>query len=127
MDKRKTERVQFFQLSTERSIQPVWVFRQTHAEAVLGLLFDIGASGAQVLTTKSDELFDEKPYQLIVHADDDPVREALKVNVRRCWSRGEGTMYVRNGLIFEETVSLPHLFAIHEVEPRWLRCELLPL
>lgn len=125
MEKRKVERVQFFQMSTGRDIQPVWVFRQNYPEAVLGLLLDITSAGAQVLTNKLQEL-DEMDYKLVIHLGEDFAEESLAVNVRRRWSRPEGTLYVRHGFAFEEQVAVqPMLSALH-AGVNWLRCELVP-
>jgi hypothetical protein len=121
-ERRRSERVQFFQLVTDKDIEPIWVFRQTYPEAILGLLLDINAVGVQVLTNKSQELSGDD-FRMIVHAGD----EVVKVNVRRCWSSLEGTLYMRNGFAFDEQASLPAMLAALAEGASWLRCELLPL
>lgn len=126
MEKRKSERVQFFQLSMDKDIKPVWVFGQTDPEATLGLLIDITPDGAQVITNKSQELVADD-YRLIAYTSEAPDREVLTVNVRRCWSRLDGTLYIRNGLVFDEQISVQPLLVARDAGSRWLRCELLPL
>lgn len=126
MEKRKSERVQFFQLSMDKDIKPVWVFGQTDPEATLGLLIDITPDGAQVITNKSQELVADD-YQLIAYTSEAPGREVLTVKVRRCWSRLDGTLYIRNGLVFDEQISVQPLLVARDAGSRWLRCELLPL
>jgi len=126
MEKRSSDRVQFFQVGTGKDIHPVWVFRQTSPGAVLGLLLDIGANGAQVLTSKTQDLAGGN-YRLIVHADDTPGKEALSVNVRCRWSQHDGTLYIRNGLIFDEEALVDEVHALQGGGMHWLRCELLRL
>jgi hypothetical protein len=126
MEKRSSERVQFFQVGTGKDIQPVWVFRQTVPGAILGLLLDIGANGAQVLTDKSQDLAGGS-YRLVVHGEGNSGEAALSVNAGCRWSQHEGTLYIRNGLIFDEEALVDELHALQNGEPRWLRCELLPL
>jgi hypothetical protein len=128
MEKRKSERVQFFQVGTGKDIQPVWVFRQIHPEATLGLLLDIGANGAQVLTDKSQNLHDAD-YRMIIHGADVFSEATLIVNGRCRWSQRQGTLYVRHGLVFDEEASDSELQALQlqKCESGWLRCELLPV
>jgi len=128
MEKRKSERVQFFQVGTGRNIEPVWVFRKASPGAILGLLLDIGANGAQVLTDKSQNL-SGGAYRLIVHAESESGAAALTLmmNARCRWSRHEGTLYIRNGLIFDEEASVDEVLALQQSESHWLRCELLLL
>ncbi len=126
MEKRKSERVQFFQMDTGKDIQPIWVFRQIYPEATLGLLLDIGTNGAQVLTSKSEQLAG-KSYRLIVQAGETDEKEALAVNVRCCWSRQDGTLYTSNGLIFDKPSSIQEVLAASDAGTRWFRCEMLPL
>jgi hypothetical protein len=127
MEKRKSERVQFFQVGTGRDIQPVWVFRKTSPGAILGLLLDIGGNGAQVLTDKSQDLAGGS-YRLIAHSETVPGAAAftLMLNARCRWSQSEGTLYIRNGLIFDEEVSVDEVQALQPGESSWLRCEMLP-
>jgi hypothetical protein len=126
MEKRKSERVQFFQVHADRDLQPVWVFHQAHPEAILALLLDISTDGAQVLTDKSQYL-EGGAYRLIVHADDTTGAVAVEVNVLCNWSQREGTLYIRNGLAFNEEVSVQGVLASFNAKSRWLRCELLEL
>jgi hypothetical protein len=119
-ERRRSERVQFFQLATDKDIEPIWVFRQTYPEAILGLLLDINAVGVQVLTNKAHELTGDT-YRMIVHAGDEVV------TVRRRWSALEGTLYMRNGFAFDEQANLPALLTALAEGASWLRCELLPL
>jgi hypothetical protein len=80
-ERRRSERVQFFQLAKDKDIEPVWVFRQTYPESILGLLLDISSVGIQVLTNKSQALT-AASYRMVVHAGN----ENVTLNVRRCWS-----------------------------------------
>jgi hypothetical protein len=124
MEKRKSERVQFFQVDAGKDIQPVWVFHQTHPGSKLGLLIDIGENGAQVLTGKSEELAGET-FLLIVHSGEVSCEDLLKVTVRCRWSQQDGGLYVRNGLTFEERASVQAVLKKWDAGTRWLRCELL--
>lgn len=125
MEKRKVERVQFFQMSTGKDIQPVWVFRQHNPEAVLGLLLDITSQGAQVLTNKFQEL-DGEDYELAIRLGEDFAEESFTVKVGRRWSRPEGTLYLRHGFAFEEPLSMQTMLSALHVGVNWLRCELVP-
>ena len=122
MERRKSERVQFFQVSTDQEIRPVWVFRQTYPEAILGLMIDIAPDGAQILTSRSPELTHDA-YLLAVHAGNRP----MMANIRRIWSRPDGTLYARNGFSFDDRASLKSVLLASGVRPTWLRCELLPM
>jgi uncharacterized protein (DUF111 family) len=102
------------------------VFRQTVPDAILGLLLDFGANGAQVLTDKSQDLAGGS-YRLIVHGVETSGDAALSVNAACRWSQHEGTLYIRNGLIFDEEALVDELHSLHNGAPRWLRCELLRL
>jgi hypothetical protein len=126
MEKRKSERVQFFQVRADRDLQPVWVFRQTYPGAILALLLDISTDGARVLTDKSQDL-EGGVYRLVVHADDTPGAVALAANVRCNWSQRDGTLYISNGLAFDEEVWVQGILASFNANSRWLRCELLEL
>ena len=125
MEKRKSERVQFFQLGTGKNIQPIWVFSEDDTDAIAGLLLDISPEGAQVLINKSEEL-DGENYQMIIHLGEDSAEAPKAVNIRRLWSHPEGTLYIRNGFDFEEQYSLPAMPASAGTGTSWLRCELLP-
>jgi hypothetical protein len=126
VEKRKSERVQFFQMGAGNDIRPVWVFRKTLPEAKLGLVVDIGADGVQILTDKSENL-SGGDFQLIVYVDGTPDDNLLRVNARCLWSRQEGSLYNRNGLIFEEKISVQQVLAGRDAGTKWLRCELLSL
>jgi len=124
MEKRKSKRVQFFQLGTGKDMQHLWVFRKTYPEATLGLLIDITPEGAQILTSKENAL-QETAYRLTIHTDTE--QQALTIDAFCCWSRPNGTLYSSNGLSFAESASLQTISAAHEAGCRWLRCELAPL
>jgi hypothetical protein len=128
MDKRANQRVQFFNLDLKDEIQPIWVFRRTSPESVLGLLIDISTSGVQVLTDKGSPLSGDT-FQLTIHCDDE-LSIALIVN--RKWSLAEGTLYHRNGFSIEveEVRHIPGAEIVIEGQAsgkRWHRCELLSL
>lgn len=124
MEKRKAERVKFFQLGMGTEIQPIWVFRQTCPESTLGLLLDISADGAQVLPHRSNERPGET-YCLVIQQLDKPGNEVLRATVWCCWSHDDGTLYTRSGFIFDEQASVQRVLAVHDAGSRWLRCELL--
>ena len=126
MEKRKPEKVQFFQLGAGKDIQPIWVFRQTNPGAVLGLLLEIGTNGAKVLTERSHDL-SGGAYQLIVYAVDQPGGELLKANVQCLWSKHDGTLYIHNDLVFKHEVTVQEVLDLLHLGSGWLRCELLPL
>jgi hypothetical protein len=127
MEKRKTERVQFFQLPQDRDLMPVWVFRRDHPDNVLGLLVDIGADGVQIFTDKSSTL-EADAYRLIVHADETEDSQSVSLQVRRLWSKPEGNLYIRNGFTFETgedaTSPIEQVLASRDAGKQWLRCEL---
>ncbi len=124
MDKRKSERVQFFQVAAGDDIRPIWVFRGNHAGSVLGLLLDIGMEGVQVLTSKADELAVEF-YRLIVYIGDAPGGPGLALDVHHRWSRLEGTLYRRNGLAFDEQTDIQPVLDARDTGTRWFRCEIV--
>jgi len=128
MENRKSERVQFFQLGAGSNIHPVWVFRQTNPDAVLGLLLDIGADGAKILTDKAHDLAGQA-YRLMIHGGNVPNEPTLTINGRCRWSQNQGTLYINNGLIFDETITGDELLELERQKREfgWLRCELLPL
>ena len=126
MEKRKSERVQFFQMGEGNDIRPVWVFRKTLPEAKLGLLVDIAADGVQILTDKSENLCGGS-FLLIVYAYGTPDDNLLRVNARCLWSRQEGSLYTRSGMIFEEKTSVQPVLVGRDAGAKWLRCELLSL
>ncbi len=129
MEQRKSERVQFFQLPTDGDLVPVWVFQLTQGNPVLGLLLDIGIAGAQILTDRANPLAGTD-YNLIIHGDEAPGAGLLSVRVRRLWSKAEGTLYLRNGFVFEAgmdmTPIIASLRAARDSGHQWLRCELAP-
>ena len=128
MDKRNSERVQFFNLGISDDIQPIWVFRRTSPDAILGLLIDISFEGAQVVTDKETSISGDT-FQLTIYPNDEE-SFALIVNLK--WSRSEGTLYDRSGFAFEATED-QYVAAVHKVlkshlnGKQWLRCELLGL
>lgn len=128
MEKRKAERVQLFNLLNDHHLQPVWVFRHTLPDAVLGLLLDISGDGVQVLTDQNTPLEGEV-FQLMVHGDgghDDIFITAI-VSIK--WSKDEGTLYRRNGFAFEEDVQvvagLERILKTRQSGNAPIRCELL--
>jgi hypothetical protein len=127
MEKRKSERVQFFQLPRDDGLIPVWVFHRAHPDSILGLLLDISAEGVQIFTDKSSPMLGDA-YQLIVHAGENQSSEVISVCVRRLWSKPDGTLYTRNGFAFEGGEELmPYLekvLASRDAGHQWLRCEL---
>jgi hypothetical protein len=125
MDKRKSQRVQFFQLSSEKDIRPVWVFSRTNSEAVLGLVLDLAPDGLQVLTNNSQSLAGET-FTMRVHSTEKIDGGELMANVKLCWSQPEGTLYTRNGFTFDGEFSMEAMLVAHDMNPDWLRCELLP-
>lgn len=127
MEKRKSERVQFFQLTRDDEVMPVWVFQRASPDSILGLLLDISAEGAQILTDKSIQL-PRDTYQLIVHAGEQPGDDFIALSVQRLWSEADGTLYSRHGFSLgsgeEAAASLDRLFTLHATGRKWLRCEL---
>jgi hypothetical protein len=127
MEKRLSERVQFFQLTHEEDVPPVWVFQRAHPGAILGLLLDISAAGIQILTDKSSPMLDEA-YQLIVHVEESASVSFTSVVVRRLWSNPYGALYIRNGFVFagakDSASPLSQVLAARAVGQKWLRCEL---
>ncbi len=124
MEKRKSKRVEFFQLGTGKDMQPLWVFRKTCPEATLGLLIDISPEGAQILTSK-EETLQEIAYRLVIHTDTE--NDVLSIDAFCCWSRPNGTLYSSNGLVFGDKASLQAMAPALESDCRWIRCELVPL
>jgi hypothetical protein len=127
MDKRKSERVQFFQLPFNHDLIPVWVFHLANPDSVLGLLLDISADGVQIFTDKASPLQDDA-YQLIVHSDEVASSSFISVRVHRLWSKPDGTLYIRSGFVFDGgEASLPSIkdvLAARDAGKQWLRCEL---
>lgn len=130
VERRLSERVQFFQLPGATDLIPVWVFQRAHPDTVLGLLLDISAAGIQILTDKNTPLPVEY-YQLIVHADDSADTRFITAAVKRLWSKPEGALYVRNGFVFDRDHELASQIndvrAVREAGRQWLRCELAAL
>lgn len=125
MEKRNSKRVQFYQLDTGRQIQPVWVFSRHDSDSILGLVLDVASGGAQILTSKSQEL-KARSYQLIIHLSEN-VTEVLQVGrVQLRWSRPESSLYQRNGFRFDKQIQLETMISAFDSGSRWFRCELLP-
>lgn len=129
MEKRQSERVQFFQFAREDEVIPVWVFQRSNSDAVLGLLLDVGANGLQILTDKSGPMHGHS-YQLIVHADGRQSTKLIYIAVQRLWSQAKSALYIRHGFEFVHTDDLPAalslLLAAHTAGQKLLRCELVP-
>lgn len=128
MEKRLSERVQFFQLTREDDVPPVWVFQRAHPDAILGLLLDISAEGLQILTDKFSPM-QEETYQLIVHTEETTSVGFTTAVVRRLWSNAYGTLYTRNGFVFAEVGDdlaspINRVLAARAAGQKWLRCEL---
>lgn len=127
MEKRQFDRVNFFQLSRDGDLIPVWVFHRARPDTVLGVLVDISAEGVQILTDKSSQL-DANNYLLIVHVDEALDRNSIDVRVNRLWSKSDGTLYIRNGFAFRGGEDLTHyseqLLVLRDTGHQWLRCEL---
>jgi hypothetical protein len=127
MDKRKSERVQFFQISHERDVLPVWVFNRSNSDAVLGLLLDIGSDGLQILTDKMKPLGAEQ-YELTIHSDEGADALHPAIPVKHLWSQPDGTLYNRNGFAFmggtDMMQFLESILSAREAGRKWLRCEL---
>ncbi|RTL52753.1 MAG: PilZ domain-containing protein [Rhodocyclaceae bacterium] len=129
MEKRHSERVQFFNARDESGIQPVWVFRQTRQDSILGLLVDISNHGVQIITSR-DAAMDGDMFQLVI-LDESEDGHYLTTLVNRRWHKDEGTLYLRHGFSFEEEDDIAD--AIHAIVAagaglstgKWLRCELI--
>jgi len=128
MDKRQSERVQFFQVPQEKDMWPVWVFRQANSESVLGLLVDISKDGLQVLTDKNNPV-QEGNYRLDVRTTDSPDGNFVTLHVRQLWMNAEGALYVRNGFSFLDTahaeIAVKQILDARDSGTKWLRCELM--
>lgn len=125
MEKRDLERIQFYEVSSDKSIIPIWVFEQKDGEAIPGLLLDISKEGAQILINNSQKL-DGKSYQLVVHSVENSAEALLKVKVVHCWSKPEGTQYERNGFEFDEKLLMKTISSLRKSDFHWYRCDLLP-
>ncbi|MEW5768900.1 MAG: PilZ domain-containing protein [Pseudomonadota bacterium] len=127
MEKRQSERVQFFQVPLEKEVVPVWVFRRSHPNALLGLLLNISLAGVQLLTDKAHAL-DDGSHRLTVYTDDRSQDIFLSAQVRHLWSKTDGEIYSRHGFFFtDEKVLAPAIakvMAAREIGMQWLRCEL---
>lgn len=127
MENRKSERVQFFSFGSANQIVPVWVFRKSSPDSILGLVTDVSAEGLQVLTDRGS-LLNNDFYSLTAHVEGD---EFPAFVVKRIWSREEGTLYLRNGFRFWEAglsqTSIGNILASTPSNVQWLRCELLDL
>lgn len=127
MERRQSERVQFFQLTRDDDVLPVWVFQRAYPDATLGLLLDISAEGIQILTDKCSPL-DDQTYRLIVHAEETSSDNFITVEVRHLWSKTDGTLYIRNGFAFDDgedlLQSIERMLAARDAGMHWLRCEL---
>ncbi len=128
MDKRKSERVQFFNIGDGEQVLPIWVFRKANTDAVLGLLVDISAEGVQVLADKAFPLADDL-FQLSIHLDDDSV---LTVPVKRQWSLEDESLYIRHGFTLEDSEEntatvVQRVIDAYEQAGRWMGCEIVIL
>lgn len=130
MEKRLSDRVQFFQFHHDHDLRPIWVFRHAQPESVLGLLLDVSEEGVQILTDKSPSLQGDSFY-LIIHSDACQVANFCAAQVRHLWSKAEGTLYVRNGFAFDGVGDLASFIARLLVARadghKLLRCELVAL
>jgi hypothetical protein len=125
MEKRYLERKQFYEVGSDKSNVPIWVFEECNGEAIPGLLLDISKEGAQILIDKSRKL-DRKSYLLTVHSVENSTDTLLKVKILHCWSKPEGTQYERNGFEFDEKVLMKAITSLNNSDFHWYRCELLP-
>ncbi|GAO36444.1 diguanylate cyclase/phosphodiesterase [Sulfuricella sp. T08] len=132
MDKRKSERVQFFNTKDENGLQPVWIFRRTSADAMLVLLVDISIAGVQIISSR-DTFLEGNIYRIMVFnsrsSGEDPF---LTMIVNRKWSKEDGSLYLRHGFAFddESDVSIDivnSVIAARDEGKKWLRCELIDL
>lgn len=130
MEKRRSERVQFFQARTEAGILPVWVFRHGSPNSILGLLIDISPEGLQVLTRQEDAVINDLS-QLTLYKAGSADHRYMNVLVEHRWSESEGSVYRRSGFAFEDATEvgpvLAEIAAARAAGETWLRCELLPL
>lgn len=127
MDRRVSERVQFFQSPARNTALPAGVFGLAHANAVLGLLLDLSDDGVQMLTYRA-KLLAADTYKLIVHVGAPVNKSATVASVRRLWSK-EGELYVHHGFAFAGDVKLTRLLDCvmdaRAAGKLWLRCALM--
>lgn len=127
MERRLSERVQFFQLPTNNQVIPVWVFQRAHPESVPALLLDFSKEGVQILTDKSLPL-PNGSAKLIIHNDDRESADFIVTVVRILWSKAEGALYTRNGCEFDpaanQSSQIEQIRVACEAGKQWLRCEL---
>lgn len=127
MEMRRSERVQFFQVPQADVVLPVWVFRRSGLETILGLLQDISEDGVQILTDKSCPV-EDGCYLVDVQAGEQQDAGHITLCVRHIWSKPDGSLYVRNGFAFESgedsAPAMGQILAARESGQIWLRCEL---
>jgi len=127
MDKRISDRMQFYQFSYQDDLSRNWDYQRADMDSIQGLIIDISMDGVQILTDKSKPV-DAGYYQVIVHADHIPGIKYMCAQLRHLWSKPDGGLYHRNGFAFDGWGDLAsfigNLLAAHEAGHRWLRCEL---
>jgi hypothetical protein len=128
VERRLSERVQFFQQPGDDVAVPVWVFNHAKSDTILGLLLDVSDEGVQIMTDEAvPPLSDE--FQLIVQTDETANINLAVATMHKLWSKSDGTPYVRHGFSFDGDINLTMLldcvFAARDSGRQWLRCGLI--
>lgn len=128
MERRLSERVQFFQQPGIDVAIPVWVLNGARPNTTLGLLLDVSDDGVQIMTDEPIQSCGDE-FQLTVQNDEFANTHLAIATLRKLWSRGNGTPYVRHGFAFTGEANLPVLLncvmAARDSGQQWLRCGLV--
>jgi hypothetical protein len=131
MESRRHPRTQCFQVSHGHDLTPVWVFRRSSEESILGLVVDFSESGLQALVGK-DEPLDAELYTLLIDGMDGGPNGLPAPGpgflVRHRWIGEPMGLYARCGFQFEDpgTARSCYRYLSEEVGrgTTWIRCEL---
>lgn len=128
MERRLSERVQFFQQPGADVAIPVWVLNGTKPDTILGLLLDVSDEGVQIMTDEPVQSRNDE-FELVVQSDESANTNLAVATMRRLWSQEDGTPYVRHGFSFTGEANLLMLLdcvmAARDSGRQWLRCGLV--
>ena len=128
MERRLTERVQFFQCPQALIPMPVTAFSQPHTDTTPGLLLDISDDGVQILT--SDELSaHSSTFELTIQPNGKATTSCTIATMQRLWSKPEDANFIRSGFAFagdvQLTTLLDNVLDARDAGRQWFRCTLV--
>lgn len=128
MERRLTERVQFFQCPPTLIPMPVSALDHSHTDTTSGLLLDISDDGVQILT--SDDLTSySDTFELTILPNGKSTASCTIATMQRQWSKPEDANFIRSGFAFAGDVQLATLLDnvldARDAGRQWFRCNLV--